>query len=733
MNGVAVGLRDLHADPMLGLRTVTTECADIDGAEVDGFVGFLRECARLGGGHDAARDAVSLDAVAGSPVSWRRIRNILYPVYMEYLTIVPRQSLPSPRLPVPAVVVRPGHWQVADSVLRPGPEHYRSQEAMWREVFSPTFAAEAGLGGGLAVNVLEVPPGALRSGAVDIRPLVLHALRPDGGACDRGRPAAQRAVANSFWQTFWATGALRSERGITFPVAFLPIDRSCPIEFLGPFRERYVSLRRRLFGRTAILAFVNETLTARDALLFDTRSNCFGVAEGFDAESAGVQPRDVALALHELNRTAFVDAYTGDNAVLFAAWLTREEQACDGEAFDEARVPSAANLSGLALSPAAEGVCVIRRVVPYAGGAYLSEVVNHTNELRSAGKIQEFDDEIIAATNSTFFLNFPEEYSAMHCAMNDPVSLLVENGRTHQIRTMRRAAFVIDRTGAASITTRAANALKSEALLFEGESVSVTAYRRACGPFRENRYGPLFFGVVIVGRSIVETFEETQTEIPGNGWIIGDSEAFGGAVDPEDVAEVVVPPAAGGPAVPVRHAFAVGPLLLAEGKMVPLGESREEFQPIVLRENPSAEETARLPRTGLPQALLDCEKMGVSPTRFPYDWNETRAPRTAIGLRPDGTIVLAVVDGRADLSHSVGVSLAELARLMQNLGCSDAMNLDGGGSSVMFVNDPAAAAYKWNATLRDGVVSLPSDPGGIERMLPVALVLTRRRAQSPTA
>jgi hypothetical protein len=51
----------------------------------------------------------------------------------------------------------------------------------------------------------------------------------------------------------------------------------------------------------------------------------------------------------------------------------------------------------------------------------------------------------------------------------------------------------------------------------------------------------------------------------------------------------------------------------------------------------------------------------------------------------------------------------------------------------MFVNDAAAAAHKWNATLRDGVVSLPSDPGGIERMLPIALVLARRRGQSPTA
>jgi hypothetical protein len=733
MSELAAGLRDLHADPVLGLTTVVIEAEGVDRAAVDEFVEFLRDCARRAGGHDAARDEVSLDVVAGTPVRWRRQRCTLYPVYIERLVVVARAALGPTRLPVPAVVERPGQWQVADSVLRPGGEHFRSQEALWRQIFTPLHAREAGLGGGLAVNVLEVPKDPVLSGLVDVRPLVLHALRPDGGACDRGCPTAQRAVANSFWQTFWATGALRSERGITFPVAFLPVDRACPIEFSGPFRERYVSLRRRLFGRTAILAFVNEILTGEGVLLFDATGNRFGVAWDFDPERAGLPPRDVVLALYELNRTAFVDAFTGENAALFAAWLAQEEQGKAGEPFDEAAVPDAGSLASYRLNSAAPDVRLVRRVVPYAGGAYLSEVVNCTDELRARGKIQGFDDEIIAATNSTFFLNFPEEYSALHCAMNDPVSILVENGRTHQIRTMRRAAFVVDEGGGATITTRAANALHSEALVFEGESVSVTAVRRAQGPFRENTYGPLFFGVVIVGRDIVETFEETCTEIPSNGWIIGDSEAFGGAIDPEHVADVVVPPAQGVAARSIRHAFAAGPLLVTDGAPVALGESREEFQPVVLRENPSAAETALLPRTRLPKALLDCEKMGVAPTRFPYDWNQTRAPRTAIGLRPDGTIILAVVDGRADPSHSIGVSLAELARLMINLGCRDAMNLDGGGSSVMFVNDAAAAAHKWNATLRDGVVSLPSDPGGIERMLPVALVLARRRGQSPTA
>jgi hypothetical protein len=127
---------------------------------------------------------------------------------------------------------------------------------------------------------------------------------------------------------------------------------------------------------------------------------------------------------------------------------------------------------------------------------------------------------------------------------------------------------------------------------------------------------------------------------------------------------------------------------------------------------------------------MDCEKRGVPPTRFPYDWDRTRAPRTAIGVRADGTALLVVVDGRADLRHSVGVTLAELARVMLNLGCESAMNMDGGGSSVMFVHDPGARSLRLRDDLREGVVNLPSDLGGVERLLPVPLVICRPKEPS---
>ncbi|MCL1982691.1 MAG: S-layer homology domain-containing protein [Clostridiales bacterium] len=62
-------------------------------------------------------------------------------------------------------------------------------------------------------------------------------------------------------------------------------------------------------------------------------------------------------------------------------------------------------------------------------------------------------------------------------------------------------------------------------------------------------------------------------------------------------------------------------------------------------------------------------------------------PRTALGIKRDGSIVLYVVDGR-QVMHSRGLNLVDLANHMLSLGCTDAFNLDGGGSSVLYARFP---------------------------------------------
>ena len=71
--------------------------------------------------------------------------------------------------------------------------------------------------------------------------------------------------------------------------------------------------------------------------------------------------------------------------------------------------------------------------------------------------------------------------------------------------------------------------------------------------------------------------------------------------------------------------------------------------------------------------------------RFPSDIAVGRAPRTAIGLKADGTLLIVTVDGRSP-SHSIGLTLPETAQLLKELGATEAMNLDGGGSTTLVLD-----------------------------------------------
>jgi exopolysaccharide biosynthesis protein len=94
-----------------------------------------------------------------------------------------------------------------------------------------------------------------------------------------------------------------------------------------------------------------------------------------------------------------------------------------------------------------------------------------------------------------------------------------------------------------------------------------------------------------------------------------------------------------------------------------------------------------------------------------------RNPRTAAGISRDGRrLVLAVVDGR-QLPYSDGMTLRELANLMLGLGARDAINLDGGGSSVMVYADPASGKRR--------IANRPSDREG-ERAVGDALGIVHR-------
>jgi len=91
------------------------------------------------------------------------------------------------------------------------------------------------------------------------------------------------------------------------------------------------------------------------------------------------------------------------------------------------------------------------------------------------------------------------------------------------------------------------------------------------------------------------------------------------------------------------------------------------------------------------KAVTDLGKVEID-TNFGNHSIQGSNPRTGIGIIAPNHYVFIVVDGRAK-GYSKGMTLDQFTQVFANLGCTEAYNLDGGGSSIMYfdgrvVNDP---------------------------------------------
>lgn len=82
----------------------------------------------------------------------------------------------------------------------------------------------------------------------------------------------------------------------------------------------------------------------------------------------------------------------------------------------------------------------------------------------------------------------------------------------------------------------------------------------------------------------------------------------------------------------------------------------------------------------------------------------SRHPRSAVGVTDDNRLIFLTVDGRTEMA--AGMTCEEVGEMMRQLGCSDALNLDGGGSTTL-----------WTAAEpNNGVVNFPSDNGAYDHL-----------------
>lgn len=196
------------------------------------------------------------------------------------------------------------------------------------------------------------------------------------------------------------------------------------------------------------------------------------------------------------------------------------------------------------------------------------------------------------------------------------------------------------------------------------------------GPFSPNHYlaftpsyprplspqaPPSFTQAAIVGNTVVAVRNSGHgLPIPKNGYIIAGAEL---ELQPCDVLRYTL---IGHDAI--QHHIECGPLLVQDGKTLKL----DPFELILQGFDPHAPPAPRF--NSVP------------------DHVQKFAPRTIIGTRNNGDLVLAVFEGRQIQTNIPGVTLPEAAEIMQSyLDCVSALALDGGASANMIVNQSGIA------------------------------------------
>ncbi|MGX5817466.1 phosphodiester glycosidase family protein [Chitinophaga lutea] len=109
-----------------------------------------------------------------------------------------------------------------------------------------------------------------------------------------------------------------------------------------------------------------------------------------------------------------------------------------------------------------------------------------------------------------------------------------------------------------------------------------------------------------------------------------------------------------------------------------------------------------LVQNGKPHVTAQEEGMSASIRQF--------HPRSAIGYTADDKVILLVIEGRHK-GVAEGANFEQMAKIFTDLGCVEALNLDGGGSSALYVQGKNTI--------------LPSDPGG-QRPVPAVFMIKRK-------
>ncbi len=256
-------------------------------------------------------------------------------------------------------------------------------------------------------------------------------------------------------------------------------------------------------------------------------------------------------------------------------------------------------------------------------------------------------------TNSHFFLMEPTDITTPFSLLGEPVGGLVINNEVKLPYLYRRSALFLYRNGTKEVKKVSIEDMKvliGNTWYVHGENALF--YRRP-----EYRFTPTQVGwdTIIVNNRIVGEKEGGGAEIPDAGFVIHTEER------PHRTLLNVKYRVRG--ERDVLFSIQGGPWLVKNGEAASF----------------------------LDDPFYNGEPISFPPTVFPASWGSRHAARTAIGVKANGEIVIIGVEGTNESTYvpgldSRGFTLSELSEIMYDQGVTDGINLDGGGSSQIYLD-----------------------------------------------
>lgn len=302
---------------------------------------------------------------------------------------------------------------------------------------------------------------------------------------------------------------------------------------------------------------------------------------------------------------------------------------------------------------------------------------------RFAGYLSEVSKEAKMKVNANFFVMDPFDCATIYDQVGTPFGLCVKDGVVELPPLFNRETLLVEKDGVAYISKKDVKELMIEIndrTYLPGKNATI--YTRPEKAKTPEEKGLL---VVIIGRRVVAVKKDGRVEIPASGFVMkvgrganinpGDEVTYHGLKD-------------------VQFGIQVGNSIIRKGVKTDRFISR--FYDIY-----------KLQRVPFPPSL------------YPMNFEKARAARIALGADKEGKPVLFWVEGKSKIEYkpgedSVGASLSEMADVAVELGLRNAINLDGGGSAqIMLENQRALRISDRNK----------EDNSDAERLVPLGLVI----------